>query len=518
CRAALLCGFILVAACARPVGPSGGPRDVIPPMIASTWPDTFATIEPTRDPVKIVFSERISERPTEGRMNNAVLVSPFTGEQRVKHTRSGLEIDVIGGFQPNLVYRIRVLPTLKDLFNNTLEGPFELVFSTGPAFETNVVAGIVKERITGEASEGVRVEARARGQTDPPVYIAVSDSVGVFALRYLPAGAYDLSLYQDVNRNTEPDYRELQGRADSLVLGLGPAQADTILLREVSLLTPDTTPSRLIRVESVDSLLVRFEFDDYMDAEASLDSVQVMIAPEGGEALPVARLMWPRQVDSLQAVADSVAREEQRIAMMDSLQVVADSLSGVLAGVQAAGDTVAADSLGAMLEQIMNRLAPPEEPEEPPPGAPAPGAPTEPPPVLPQQEFFVRMEGGLPPDELLQAVIGRVVNINGLGGGGGEASFTWEPPDPPAEEVQDTAALQPDTATVTPPDTGSAFAPESGRVVTPVVTPETGAAGSIGPAGSVLFHSQRGSVKKPRGPITESRPPGPGPWLGRQRE
>ncbi len=79
-------GWVLVtSSCARPVAPTGGPRDVIPPMIASTWPEPFEVIEPTRDPVKIVFNERISERPTEGSLDNAVSVSPETGEHQVKH-------------------------------------------------------------------------------------------------------------------------------------------------------------------------------------------------------------------------------------------------------------------------------------------------------------------------------------------------------------------------------------------------------------------------------------------------
>jgi hypothetical protein len=440
-------------------------------MIASTWPDTFETIEPTRDPVKIVFSERISERPTEGRLENAVLVSPFTGDHRVKHTRSGLEIDVIGGFKPGLVYRVRLLPTLKDLFNNTLEGPFELVFDTGAPYETNVVAGIVKDRITGEVVGGVRVEAREQETEEPPIYVAVSDSAGVFALRYLPAGAYDIALYEDVNRNDERDFRELQGSADSLALGLDPPKADTLILREVTLLRPDTTPSRLIRVEALDSALVRISFDDYMDAEDSLDSIQVVIAPPTGDSL----LLWPRQVDSLRAVADSVAREEQRLAMTDSLQALADTLAQVLGDLQAAGDTLAADTVGTQLDRIRGMLAPTEEPPEAAAGAPAglpvPVGPVEPPPILPQQEFFARLAQPLLPNRPYQAVVAGVENINGLGGGGGEAAFVWEPPDT-ALAVSDTAVVPPDTGTVVPPDTGTVMPPDtttgplgSGRVI-----------------------------------------------------
>ena len=142
--------------CARQGRPTGGPQDRIPPMVVSTWPDTFATVEPTRDPIVITFSERISERPTVGRLDDVVVVSPETGQARVKHTRSGLEISLAGGLRPGLVYRVRVLNTVKDMFNNPMEGPFELVFSTGGAYELNVLAGVVTDRITGEKVDQAR--------------------------------------------------------------------------------------------------------------------------------------------------------------------------------------------------------------------------------------------------------------------------------------------------------------------------------------------------------------------------
>jgi len=458
---ALLGGAVLFGACARPGSPSGGPRDIIPPMIASTWPDTFATIEATRDPVKIVFSERISERTTQGTMNNAVQVSPITGEHRAKHSRSGLEIDIIGGFQPDLVYRVRVLPTVRDLFGNTLEGPFELVFSTGADFEYNVIAGIVEDRVTGESVEGVRVEAQARAGEGNPVYVATTDSVGVFALRYLPSGSYDLSIYQDINRNGEVDFAELQGRAES-ILGLQPPLADTAILRQVTLLRPDTSPARLIRVEAMDSVMVRLAFNDYLDAEGSLDPIQIRIGPEEGAGLEIERLLWPRQVDSLRAVEDSVAAEEARLALVDSLGVLADSLDQVLAGFEAAGDSLGIDTLGAVLGRIRDRMEPPEPPEEP-----AEGQTVELPPILPQQEFFVRLAEPLLPDQLFQAIIFGVVNLNGLGEGGGEASFAWEPPEPEPVEEPDTATLVPDT-TVVPPDT--AVVPPDTAAVPPDTT------------------------------------------------
>jgi hypothetical protein len=443
-----LAGPSLLGSCARPQGPPGGPRDYVPPMVVSTWPDTFETIEATRDPVVIRYSERISERPTQGSLEGAVLVSPATGEPRVKHTRSGLEVSIIGGFQPGLVYRIRILPTVKDLFNNSMERPFELVFSTGGAYEANVIAGVVTDLLSGEPVEGVRVEAREAGEEDPPVYMATTDTAGIYVLRYVPSGSFVISLFEDVNRNRQADFRELQGETRGELLPQ-PSQADT-LVQEVTLLRPDTTPARIIRVEALDSMLVELVFDDFLPTGGPLDEVQVRLMREEAAGPGVRQLIWKHELDSLRAFEDSVRAAETARVRLDSLQVVVDSLRGVFAVYQAAGDSAASDSVGLLIENLEARIAPPA-PQVRPPGR----EPPRPPPILPLQGFFALLADPLAPGVLYQITVTGVANVNSLGGGGGESGITWAPPELPSDTAgvaPDTAVVRPDTAGV-PPDT-----------------------------------------------------------------
>ena len=418
-------------------------------MVASTWPDTFETIEATRDPVVIRYSERISERPTQGSLDGAVLISPATGEADVKKTRSGLEISVIGGFQPGLVYRVRVLPSIKDLFGNTMEGPFELVFSTGGSFETNVIAGVVTDLITGEPMDGVRVEAREVGQEDPPVYVTTSDSTGIYLLRYVPSGSFEISLFQDVNRNGEPNFRELQGSTEGELLP-DPTQSDT-LIQEVALLRPDTTPATLVRAEVVDSVLVELVFDDFLPTGSSLEETQVTFSLDEAPGPVVQELLWEHELDSIRAFEDSVAAAAAALVERDSLLVVVDSLQGVLATFQAAGDSVGLDTLTVLVERVEARLAPPEPRE-----MPAGFQPLAPPPILPLQNFFALLADSLSPDVLYQVTVTGVENINAVGGGGGESGITWNPPELPDTSVvpSDTAGVPPDTAVVPPDTTG----------------------------------------------------------------
>ncbi len=439
-------------------------------MVVSTWPDTFQVVEPTRDPIRVEFSERISERPTQGHLDDAVLISPFTGEHRVKHTRSGLEISLVGGLRPGLVYRVRIGKVMKDMFGNSLEGPFEWVFSTGGEFQKHVLAGIVRDRITGEKVEGARVEARAyevgpqgaQLQKDGPVYVAVTDTAGIFIHRHMPGVAYQLQAYRDNNRNREPDFREPQALSQ-VEIGLRPGMVDT-LITEVAVLQPDTSAAEVIRVEAEDSTLLKVTFDDFLMPQISLEGVLARLALDPGEEgleveeMPdgpaVAGFLWPAELDSIRAVEDSIRAADSLLVVLDSLRLVADSLEVALAALQAAGDTLEIGGMEGELERIMDRLAPPEEeeeavpgrPERPPPGG--AGAEEAPPPFpLPENHFFVRLAEAMVGNQLYRLTVSGVQNVNGLLEGGGGAGVTWVPPEAPPEDpvAADTAGAPADT-------------------------------------------------------------------------
>jgi hypothetical protein len=258
---------ILGWGCARAGAPPGGPPDLLPPFVVEVVPDTFALVEGRLDRVTLRFSERISERPSRGTWPEVVTVSPESGEVRVRHRRDALEIRTEGGFRPGQVYRISLAPVVRDLFQNTMLDPFELVFSTGPAFDPTVLAGLVWDRITGAPLADHRVEAAA-GDSGAVRHVARSDSSGIFAFRYIPAGDYRVTAFQDQNRNRELDAAEPRGITDARV---GPA--DTVVV-PLAVLAPDTTPAVVARVELQDSVTILVTLDDALDPELPLDDVR----------------------------------------------------------------------------------------------------------------------------------------------------------------------------------------------------------------------------------------------------
>ena len=474
---------VLAAGCAREAAPPGGPPDRLPPIVILSEPDTFSTVEPFRSPVSVRFSERISERPSAGTLDQAVVVSPVSGEVRVSHGREGLTVRVLGGFEAGLVYRLTVLPVIQDMFGNALQEPFELFFSTGPEFTPNVVAGSVIDRLTGEPLRDARVDA-AVAESDV-VHTAVTDSAGIFAMRYLPAGDYVVSAYLDRNRNAQPDFTEPQGTRPAPLDGEGEA-ADTTIVLEVALLARDTTSARVARVTVEDSISLTVSLDDYLDTEVPLDDVRVVLTSDSVDAPEPLAVLHQHEAEAYRSVlADSIAREQ---AVRDSVaQAQADSVAQAQAdsAAQAQADSLTQpeaaqeDTTGAVDPE--GAPAPPEAETEPPPGPveqEAAGTGEEQERPTAQQSFIVILDGVLVPEVLYEIEISDITNINGVSGGGGSVTFTRPAPPPPPEDTTQAATdsvpgdtIPPGAAGDTPPavdtagrDTASADTAAPGEV------------------------------------------------------
>ncbi|MEX0979697.1 MAG: carboxypeptidase-like regulatory domain-containing protein, partial [Gemmatimonadota bacterium] len=364
--------------------------------------------------VEIHFDERISERPASGAMDDAVLVSPRTGSVRVRHRRQSLEVSMAGGFRPGVVYQITLLPVINDMFGNTIDDAYEFFFSTGPEFHPNVLAGLVSSRLTGEPVQGARVDAMPAGDTIP--YSATTDDQGLFSLRYIPPGEFRVVAYEDLNRNRAPDFGEPR---DSTVETVGPA--DTVVVLDLALLQPDTTPAAVASAEVVDSVSVRVTLSDYLDPARPLDGITASLSREDGGAAPaVIEILHAHALDALLAAVAAAAREQ------------ADREAGD-------PDVVRPPELPARPDEAPGRVAQPAEDAR---EAPA----------LPSRDIGVRLDGALVPGVVYRIELFGVENINGVPGGGGETIFTAPEPlveEPPGEEPEPGDPVQPDTV---PPD------------------------------------------------------------------
>jgi len=423
--------LLLAGACARQGAPAGGPSDGTPPAVVAVTPEMGVTLEEMPETLVFLFSERISERPSNGLIDDAVEISPMTGEARVRHRRDRLEVSLDGGFQPGLVYRITVLPVIQDMFSNSMRAPFELVFSTGGVMDPTAVAGTVVDRITLRTQDPTRVNAVLMDGQGAAAHTALADTGSVFALRYLPPGLYRVTAFQDVNRDRVPDPFESQSTVTANI-----SESDTVFLNFRTLI-PDTTAAILARVEMNDSARLTLAFDDFMDPEWEPTLVRVAVSdsvildslgapiPEADSVLPdsirtaplprVEVILHPFQVDDfMRARRDSISR----ILRARSLEEAMES-----------GDTLAIAAARAAIDAAMSALTAAAE-EEP--------RPREEP--LPVQEMVAVLDGPLPPGAYLRVDVEGVRNISGLSGGAGTVGMLVPVPAPPDSAAADSLA------------------------------------------------------------------------------
>jgi hypothetical protein len=388
------------AACARAYAPPGGERDTQPPRLIATTPGPLAVVPGFTGPVVFAFDERLSERNFSEAL---VTVSPQDGAVRVERRRTEVRVRMDGGWRPDRIYRVVLLPGVRDLFGNARTEPAEIVFSTGPPVPQTAIAGIVLDRITGRPPQNGVVDAVRRG--DDVAYVATTDTAGFFALRHLPLGIYDLRAYGDGNRNRRRDPSEPVDSGRVARLG-APDDTVTVIF---SVLPPDTTPPRVTRAEAVDSLRVRITVDDYVDGATPLDgsAAEVFVLPDSVRFAGARRLLpaalFDREVAAERATAERAA-------------------------------AAAADTGGAR-----------------PPAPPAPPVRrVEPPrPLLPTRDVTVELDRPLEPGREYVIVVRGIENVHGLVGGG-SATFETRPAREPPPVRPDTLPVRPDTLPVRP--------------------------------------------------------------------
>lgn len=436
--------LLAVAGCARQEAPTGGPQDTRPPVVVSTEPAPFSTVGEV-DAVRFHFDERISERVTGGALETAVTVSPRGGEVRVGHSRRSLTVEMEGGFVPGVVYRVTLHDAVSDLFNNRMADPFELVFSTGPEPVATTLAGEVWDRVSGAAVTDAVVLAEG---SDGLVHEARTDANGIFAFRYIAPGALTVVAFEDRNRDAVLDTAETQGFTPTTV-----AVGDTALI-DIPVLEPDTGAAVLAEADVLDSVTVVVAFDDYLDPDLDAAALPITVRGPSGEADVAAVYQETGYTAWVDVVSDSVAR-------LDSIDAAnrappppppVEPTDSAEANVNANTNVTGLDS-AEVQEPLPTRPRPialqPLSGERP---GPMPGTDR----VLPGRRLVLVFEEPLTYDVEYEVEIGGVVNINGLAGGGGTATFLWERPPPPEPVASDTTAVggPPVDTLLAPPDTG----------------------------------------------------------------
>ena len=223
--------ILLLASCANPRAPSGGPRDETPPSVVRTNPVRDTVNVPTStEALRIEFSEYI-ERSS---FSQALSVTP-TFEERPEVSWSGrtAEIEFPSPLRDSTTYIFSLDANLSDAHGVSLDNPLTVAFSTGPRINRGQIQGRVVGKRRGAPQQRVDVYAYvlspdAVGAPQPlpdqPSYRTQTGEEGTFGFDYMREGRYYVVALRDNNRNRHPDAGEpyavpprLAIRADSAV-------------------------------------------------------------------------------------------------------------------------------------------------------------------------------------------------------------------------------------------------------------------------------------------------------------
>ena len=204
--------FLLVAAlwqCARRGSPTGGPKDITPPRLVKTEPDSMTTNFKAKR-IRLYFDEYIKLQD----IQNQLIVSPplkYQPETKPQGVAGKyLELKFKDTLREKTTYTINFGQSVQDNNEGNPSSFLTYVFSTGDFIDSLKVSGVVRDAFKRKANEFISVMLYEidSAYTDstifqrPPNYITNTlDSTVIFRLKNLKEGKYKLFALKDEAKN-----------------------------------------------------------------------------------------------------------------------------------------------------------------------------------------------------------------------------------------------------------------------------------------------------------------------------
>ena len=195
--------------CARRGTPTGGPKDVAPPVLVRSDPDNMTTDFKAKR-IRLYFDELITLKDVQEQL----IVSPplkYTPEISPQGGASRyVEIKIKDTLRENTTYTLNFGQSIVDNNEGNPSSFLTYVFSTGSYIDSLSMAGVVKDALKRKADEFISVMLYEldTAYTDstifkkPPNYITNTlDSTVIFRLNNLKAGKYALFAIKDEAKN-----------------------------------------------------------------------------------------------------------------------------------------------------------------------------------------------------------------------------------------------------------------------------------------------------------------------------
>jgi uncharacterized protein (DUF2141 family) len=234
----------LIYSCAKISRPTGGPKDIEPPVMTSAYPAMGSSVDSTFDgEIEIEFDEIIKLKDVRKQL---VVSPPLIEKPIVKATQNVLEVDLNNELYGGETYTLNFGNSVTDYNEGNVLNDFIFVFTTGESIDTMEVAGNVKNAYSHKPIEQVTVMLYPENidslpYNSKPRYIAKTNKEGRYRFTNLKRGKYKVFAATDNNNNYQYD----------------PIQGESIAFTD-SIISPSLMNAQRIDTTIVDSLRIMF--------------------------------------------------------------------------------------------------------------------------------------------------------------------------------------------------------------------------------------------------------------------
>ncbi len=213
--------------CANVVSPTGGPKDIVPPIVLQAIPENQSTNFNNKE-IHITFDEYV----TLNNPNNNIMISPPM-EQIPEYKLSGksLIIKFKEPLKSDVTYSINFGEAIKDLHEGNIFKDYSFTFSTGDVIDTLMLKGKVLQAADHKPSADFLVMLYSENDTLPydslpylikPSYVTKTDKDGNFNFSGLKEDEYLIFALKDGNSNLRFDLpnEEIAFRTDNVQLSM----------------------------------------------------------------------------------------------------------------------------------------------------------------------------------------------------------------------------------------------------------------------------------------------------------
>ncbi len=185
-------------------GPTGGPKDTIPPVVVSVSPDMPAKAFPvTGGKVVLTFDEYVQLK----NQYQEVLLSPPTKKKpQSKIKKKSVVVTFDDTLRENQTYSLLFGQAISDVNEGNQFNNYSLTFTTGDVLDSLIISGTVMDYQTLLPQKGI-VVALYKEPTDSclittlPDAVARTDDWGYFCVQGLKGTSYYLFALEDKNNN-----------------------------------------------------------------------------------------------------------------------------------------------------------------------------------------------------------------------------------------------------------------------------------------------------------------------------